>query len=320
MNLNLPILDALADSTNILIAGAGGGFDVLGGLPIYFTLRDIGKTVHLANYSFCDLIFARELCTPEILLEDLVVGVKPPIEYRVPYLMEGYLSEWFLTALNEDVTVWMFADKGAIPLAQGYRALIEHLAIDALILVDGGVDSLMRGDEVGAGTLVEDSISLAAVRDLEIPVKLLACVGFGTEVEEQVCHYNALENMAALIKAGGFLGSCALTPQMACFQHYEAAGRYIMEQPGHGKSHIHTRVIPAVRGEFGGYRMYASERLITALISPLMGLYWFFQIDTVIEHSLIVDMLVNTHDKQEGFALLRMMRPEKLRPRRQLPY
>jgi hypothetical protein len=29
MKLNLPILDQLADSQNILISGAGGGFDVL---------------------------------------------------------------------------------------------------------------------------------------------------------------------------------------------------------------------------------------------------------------------------------------------------
>lgn len=55
MRLNLPILDQLQSSQNILIAGAGGGFDVFAGLPIYFTLREQGKTVHLANFSFADL-------------------------------------------------------------------------------------------------------------------------------------------------------------------------------------------------------------------------------------------------------------------------
>ena len=30
---------------------------------------------------------------------------------------------------------------------QAYEKLIDHLDIDALILVDGGVDSIMRGDE-----------------------------------------------------------------------------------------------------------------------------------------------------------------------------
>jgi hypothetical protein len=52
MDLNLPILHLLQDKKNILIAGAGGGFDIFAGLPLYFTLRNMGKTVHLANYSF----------------------------------------------------------------------------------------------------------------------------------------------------------------------------------------------------------------------------------------------------------------------------
>ena len=41
MRLNIPILDQLADSQHILIAGAGGGFDVFSGLPLYFTLREM---------------------------------------------------------------------------------------------------------------------------------------------------------------------------------------------------------------------------------------------------------------------------------------
>ena len=52
MRLNLPIFDQLESAKSILIAGAGGGFDVFAGLPIYFALRDMGKTVHLANFSF----------------------------------------------------------------------------------------------------------------------------------------------------------------------------------------------------------------------------------------------------------------------------
>jgi len=36
----------------IFIAGAGGGFDVFSGLPLYFGLRAAGKKVTLANLSF----------------------------------------------------------------------------------------------------------------------------------------------------------------------------------------------------------------------------------------------------------------------------
>ena len=64
MQLNLPIMDQLAGSQNVLIAGMGGGFDVFIGLPLYFTLRSMGKQVHLANYSFVDPHLATLLGKP----------------------------------------------------------------------------------------------------------------------------------------------------------------------------------------------------------------------------------------------------------------
>ena len=53
----LPFFHEIKQSQNILIAGAGGGFDVFCGLPLYFWLRKDGKTVHLANLSFTELGF-----------------------------------------------------------------------------------------------------------------------------------------------------------------------------------------------------------------------------------------------------------------------
>ena len=55
----LPLLNELEKANTVLIAGAGGGFDVFCGLPLYFWLKKAGKTVHLANLSsgalaFCD--------------------------------------------------------------------------------------------------------------------------------------------------------------------------------------------------------------------------------------------------------------------------
>lgn len=323
MNLNLPIFDQLAHSQNILIAGAGGGFDVFAGLPLYFALREKGKTVHLANYSFTEFDIATIVSQPELLVDGLVLGARPPVMRQFPYFPEGYLSQWFLEAYGEDVTVWMLAKVGVAPLTKAYEALVAHLKIDALVLVDGGVDSLMHGDEIGAGTLVEDSISLAATEALDIPVKILACIGFGTEVEEALCHYNALENMAALAQEGAFLGSCALVPQMEAFKLYESACRYVWEQPGHAKSHISTRIIPAVHGYFGNYQMYPRDLFNSSsvFLSPLMSLYWFFDVAAVIKRNLIIDLLrptLTTHDAMIRVASYRQQL--KARPRRAIPY
>lgn len=325
MQLNLPILEHVADSTSILIAGAGGGHDILAGLPVYFALREQGKTVHLANFSFTEFAFADAVSEPEKLLDDRVWGARPPQRHIIPYFPEGLLAEWFHEARGEDVIVWMFRKSGAAPLAEGYAKLVEHLGIDAIILVDGGVDSIMRGDESGPGTLIEDTISLAAVSTLvDVPVKLLACLGFGTEVEERVCHYHALENIAALAKAGGFLGACALTPQMDTFQQFEAACRHLWDTHNHPRSHITTRVIPAAQGEFGRFHMYPEDPLLRGadmLISPLMSLYWFFDAHTVIAKSLIVRHLLHTNTVTDAIHLYKfIIESIPLRPRRMLPY
>jgi hypothetical protein len=320
MQLNLPILDQLANSQNILIAGAGGGFDIFSGLPIYFTLREMGKNVHLANYSFTDLRLAGIASEVETLILDLLIGAKGNVQHHLEYLPEPYLAQWFKDIHGEAIPIWMFANTGAAPLTQAYEHLVKRLKIDAIILVDGGVDSIMRGDENGSGTLVEDTLSLTAIRNLDVPIKMLACIGFGTEVEEAVCHYNALENMAALTKAGAFLGACALTPQMPVFQQFESACRYVWDQPDHHKSHISTRIIPAVRGEFGNYDMYNLNRS-SVFVSPLMGLYWFFDAPTVIKHNLLIDIVADTQSKEDAFRLVTSyIRRLNMRPRRSIPY
>jgi hypothetical protein len=50
--LEPPLLARLQRHPRILIAGAGGGFDVYAGLPLYVALRAVGHEVFLANLTF----------------------------------------------------------------------------------------------------------------------------------------------------------------------------------------------------------------------------------------------------------------------------
>lgn len=321
MQLNLPIMHLLDGCQRILIAGAGGGFDIFAGLPLYFTLRDAGKAVHLANFSFTEFGIAQWIDEVEPLAGGLVMGARGRINHPFRYYPEGYLAEWFREVRGEDVTVWMFPRGGVRPLAAGYEALIERLGgVDAIVLVDGGVDSIMRGDESGAGTLLEDTISLVAANALDVPVKLLACIGFGTEAEEAVCHYNALENMATLAREGAFYGACALTPQMPAFTLYKEACLYVWDKPDHHRSHISTRIIPAVDGLFGNIHLYETAAT-SILLSPLMSLYWFFDAAHVARRSLIAPGLPDTLTMEEAFQVTAYKRQSlTLRPRHALPY
>jgi hypothetical protein len=96
---------------------------------------------------------------------------------------------------------------GVQPLRAAYRHLVESLDIDALVLVDGGTDILLRSDETGLGTPVEDITSLAAAAGIDIAVKLVTCLGFGIDAYHGVNHVQVLENIAALDRDGGYFGA-----------------------------------------------------------------------------------------------------------------
>ncbi|MEL6151128.1 MAG: DUF1152 domain-containing protein, partial [Chloroflexota bacterium] len=292
---------------NILIAGAGGGFDVFVGLPIYYQLQQMGKTMHLANYSFSDTRLLSRATDAEVIIKDVLVGTRGNLRIDLTYVPEAYLADWFREQRGEDITVWAIEKLGVPGVHRAYVALIDHLNIDAIILVDGGVDSLMRGDERGAGTFVEDTISMTAVTMLDnVPVKLLAAIGMGAELEEQVCHYSALENMAALTKQGAFYGSCALTPQMDAFAFYKAAAEYIFVHTASEPSRIQSRIIPSVMGEFGAFNWLNHPRQPESVFhSPLMALYWFFDVETVNKHSLVVDVIRDAETFADATSALR---------------
>lgn len=89
--------------------------------------------------------------------------------------------------------MYAFPRCGAAPLSDAYRTLMTRHAIDGVVLVDGGTDILMFGDESGLGTPEEDMASLAAVRavvtgsETAVPA-VVACIGFGIDAYHGVDH------------------------------------------------------------------------------------------------------------------------------------
>lgn len=271
MDLNIPIIDELVKCKNLLIAGMGGGFDVFCGLPIYFELKKRGQNVHLANFSFSDIENARH----GIRLTPTLAGITFDPQSIYPYFPEFYLAEWLKINRKEDTAIWCFQKTGASPLTENYRILAEHLSLDGILLVDGGVDSLMRGDEAEKGTVIEDATSLFAVNELtNIKNRYVACVGLGAE--RDITYAHVFENIAAITKEGGFLGGCSLTPSMPAYQDFESAVLYVQGKPFHDPSVINSSIISAVRGNYGDYHLTDKTKDSHLWISPLMAIYWFF--------------------------------------------
>ncbi len=272
--ITLPFLAALEPARRVLVAGAGGGFDVFCGLPLYFALRDAGKSPFLANLSFTTLDHCQASRLGPALWEITADSGGPAY---INYFPEGYLSRWFRLQ-GEEVPIYAFPRTGAAPLRGAYETLISTLNIDTLILIDGGTDSLMCGDEEGLGTPHEDVASLAATYDLPIPRKLLACLGFGVDHYHGVCHHHFLEAVAQLTRAGAYLGAFSLQDEMPCARLFRRASEYVFTQMPRYVSIVNSSILSALAGHFGDHhatdRTWGSE----LFINPLMALYWTFHL------------------------------------------
>lgn len=314
MQLNLPVLEKLSECKSLLIAGMGGGFDVFCGLPVYFELRRRGLQVHLGNLSFSNIAFSKAArLGNRVRLSETLVGVTWETEELGVYFPELYLAQWFQERRGEAVTVWCFKKTGFRPLLDNYRMLVEHLGVDGILLVDGGVDSLMRGDEAEMGTVLEDAVSLLAVSELQgVPIRLVGCLGFGAERDVSYAH--VLENIAALAEEGGFLGSCSLVRQMPVYREYEDAVLYVQGKPFQEESVINSSVISAVRGHYGDYHLTEKTRGSRLWISPLMPVYWFFDLPAVVRRHLFLPQLLYTDTFND--ALLVMWQVLQMRSKR----
>lgn len=288
--LRIPFFDAIREARTVLLAGMGGGFDVFSGLPLYFGLRAAGKTVHLANLSFTSLLDtnAREIGGA---LHAVTLETNGP-----RYFPEVHLVRWLRVTLGESVPIYCIERTGARPVRQAFRDLVTHLGgVDAVILVDGGTDSLMRGDEAGLGTPEEDMASLCAVDALEnVATKLLVCLGFGVDTYHGVCHAHFLEAVADLTRAGAFLGAWSLTPEMPEAKAYLEAVKWVNTQMSEHLSIVCSSISSAVEGKFGDYHTTKRTEGSSLFINPLMSLYWGFQLEGVMRRHLYAAKIRDT--------------------------
>jgi hypothetical protein len=284
-----PLFEALGHSDRVLIAGAGGGFDVYAGLPLAIALWDRGIEAHLANLSFAQL----ELLGGDVWLDATVARVTADTAGLDEYFPERTLARWLREQSLPD-TVYALARTGVQPLRAAYRALIDHLGIDAIVLVDGGTDILMRGDETGLGTPSEDITSLAAAAGLDLPVKLVTCIGFGIDAYHGVRHTQVLENMAELDRAGAYLGALSLPSRSREAELYRDAVAYAQTATPMRPSIVNGQIAAASRGDFGDVQFTVRTRGSALFVNPLMAIYFSFQLDPLAQRVLYLDRVENT--------------------------
>ena len=300
----LGIFTRLENARRILLAGAGGGYDIFCGLPLYFALNAMGKQVFLGNltFSFTENVEGNRP-------SDAVLEVTSDSVSANPYFPEKYLCEWFAER-GEQVSVYCFDRTGYLPLAEAYRTIVKGIDIDSLVLIDGGTDSLMRGDEFGLGTPHEDVLSLAVGNDLELERKLLVCSAFGVDHFHRVCHANFLEAVAALCRAGAYLGAFSLLPSMDAVGLYRQAAKFVFDKMAGMESIVNSSLIAAIEGSYGDVHSTDRTRGSRLWINPLMAMYWVFELDPVANRNLYLDRLRATRHILEVDDIIDKFRAE----------
>jgi len=297
----------------VLVAGCGGGFDVFAGVPIAHHLMANGQDVVLANFSFTNLW----MCGGERIT---------PITWRVdrqsaelPYFPERWLAE-LLAARGRRAPISAFAKAGVKPLSAAYRSIIDQHDIDLVLLIDGGTDSIIFGDEPGVGTVVEDAVSTVAASDAAGNCAILAAIGFGIDHHHGVSHHAFLENVARLMRDAAFLGVLSLTPGTPDAEAFLSLVDHANQRQPQHQSIVCNSVAAALRGEFGDYHSTNRTSGSELFINPLMVQYWAFEAPRVVQNMVYAAALRDTERLEDARAVIEHAREaQELRPRLSLP-
>lgn len=318
MLLQNPFFSQLADSQNILLAGAGGGFDIYSGIPIYFALKAQGKNVILANLSFTQL---NETTSKPIAPFCYQIESNDRLKIFTNYFPEKYLKIW-LESKGENPFIYAFERQGVQPITRAYRFLVKRHQIDTIILIDGGTDSLMFGDEEGLGTPQEDIVSMSAAYKTGVKKQFLLCLGFGIDHFHGVSHYRFLENTATMIKNGGYFGVFSILKEMKEAEYFQDLVKYANRMMPDKESIVSNSISHAIDGTFGD--VFFSKRVSesTLWINPLMSLYWCFDLKKVIAENKYYELIKNTNTIGElNMQLSTYIRGlEKQREKKMIPH
>ena len=144
-----------------LVFGCGGGYDVVCGLPLTLAFEARGIEVELANCSFTGLDQVRG----GRRLSEGLLAVDADSE-RSGYFPEGHLCRFARQVERRERRVYCFNPAGLDPYRRDVAHLVGELQPDLVLLVDGGVDSLVRGDEFSLGTPLLDALTIGACEPL----------------------------------------------------------------------------------------------------------------------------------------------------------
>ncbi len=153
---------------------------------------------------------------------------------------------------------------GAAGASRGIAAVMDRLGCDLLLGVDVGGDVLGRGDEQGLASPLCDAVMVAAIlRGAAGADRLLAVIGAGCDGE--LTPAQVLERVAAMGRAGAWLGTWGVSPEVA--SELERAAERVPTEAS-------LQVARCARGETGVVEIRGGRRQVE--LGPAGALTFFF--------------------------------------------
>jgi hypothetical protein len=259
-----------------------------------------GRQVHLASLSHADLANLKGAAAVPGCANLYKVGAGAATQDV--FCPEAWLSRWVEEKLGRKIPVWCMNPDGVLPLRRSWNQLMGHCEADSVILLDGGLDSVLRGDEVSIGAPEEDVSILAAISGIDSVRKIVAGLGLGAGLGFGVHHADILQRIAELTRERGFLGGTVLNGNNTAGTLYREAVQFAVDhQPGLPRSPIHDAILRALEGEFGA-------EYTKGWVSPLLPIYWFFDLMTVARTNLLLPCVENTRTFEEVGACIQRAR------------
>jgi hypothetical protein len=266
VSLLVRLIERIQAARRALVLGIGGGGDVVGALAIARLCESLGTPFALGGVAW------------ERFAIDPTPGPRPLEEIRGGDPLDGVVLADPETVTDDGIafaetgianflgatTALIDVTRGATGASRGIAAAMERLDCDLLLGVDVGGDVLGRGDEEGLASPLCDAVMVAAmVEAAGTGDAVMAVIGAGCDGE--LAPAQVLERVAALGRAGAWLGTSGVPPETAA--ELERAAERVPTEAS-------LMVARCARGETGAVPIRGGRRHVE--LGPVGALAFFF--------------------------------------------
>ncbi len=151
--------------------------------------------------------------------------------------------------------------------------------------------------------------------------RLVVSPGLGLDAYHGVNHVEALENIAALERAGASLGAFSVSRTTREGALHLDAVTHAQEHTPERPSIVNGSVAAAVRGEFGDVRFTGRTRGSELFVNPLLSLYFAFDLPGLAARCRYLDRIEDTRlMRQVHYRIAEFGESVVTRPPRAFPH